>query len=66
MFQMLRLAGVSAALAAALVVATRDRDIQSELEKRPNLEVVFGESQPRMNAAAASSRTDTHRDIILK
>ena len=66
MFGTIKLAGVSAVLAAALVLATGARNPHEGLDLRPSLVVVFGESQPEMNAAAATSRTDTLSDIIPK
>ncbi len=65
MFRTVRLAGVSAILAAALVVATEQRGPTSPVELRPSLVVVF-ESQPGMNGTSASSRPETDRDIVLK
>jgi hypothetical protein len=66
MYEMVRLAGVSAVLAAALVVATGGSDAGTDLRLRPGLVVVFGESQPEVNVAVASSRPDTQSDIVLK
>jgi hypothetical protein len=66
MYEMVRLAGVSAVLAAVFVLATGERSMQPGPELRPSLVVVFGESQPGVNVAAAPSRTDTQSDIILK
>ena len=66
MYEMVRLAGVSAVLAAAFVLATGERSARPGPELRPSLMVVFGESQPSVNVAAAPSRTDTKSDIILK
>ena len=66
MYEMVRLAGVSAVLAAAFVLATGQPSSQAGIELRPSLVVVFGESLPEVNGIAAPSRTDTQSDIIRK
>jgi hypothetical protein len=66
MYEMFRLAGVSAVLAAAFVLATGQPSPQAGNELRPSLVVVFGDPQPEVNGIAARSRPDTQSDIILK
>jgi hypothetical protein len=66
MFEMVKLAGVSAVLAASLVIATGDREVARQAPLRPSLVVAFDESQPDVNAVAAPSRPDTISDIVLK
>jgi hypothetical protein len=65
MYGTVRLAGVSAILAAAFVLATEDRGFAPPSELRPSLVVVF-ESQGEMNGTSALSRPETDRDIVLK
>ncbi len=65
MYATVRLAGVSAILAAALVLATDERGFAPTSELRPSLVVMF-ESQGEMNGTTAISRPETDRDIVLK
>ena len=62
MYVMVRLAGVSAALAAAFVLATNEPSTSPGLGLRPALLVTIDEAA----ANPLLSRPDTRRDIVLK
>ena len=59
MYEMVKLAGVSALLAATLVLATEPRSVLSAADPRPALIVTI-------DAPYAASRPDTRGDIVLK
>ena len=66
MFALVRLAGVSAVLAAAVVLATEPPTARTKAQLRPGLVVAFEEIGPTTTGTVGSSRAETRGDIGLK